>query len=116
MTIGCCAGGLGLAALQLSNATKAIAVGTTGSRSKRRHVRASGMHVAVSSRATELVTDLAAVDMQAEALLNSLTSPGARPLVSHLSGGRANLKLSVHVCTVVQGKPSLGRLETLYNS
>ena len=72
-----CAGGLGLAALQLAAATGAEPIGTAGSAAKRRHLRASGVQVAVTSRATEFVGELAAVGRQLEALLNSLTSPGA---------------------------------------
>jgi len=58
----------------------AVPFGTAGSASKRRHVRASGIGTAVSSRATEFAAELAVAGMQPEALLNSLTSPGTRSL------------------------------------
>ena len=69
-------GGLGLAALQLRSAIGADCVGTAGSSAKRRYMRSLGVLAAASTRATEFVDELAIADVQPQALLNSLTSPG----------------------------------------
>jgi NADPH:quinone reductase-like Zn-dependent oxidoreductase len=69
------AGGVGLAAVQVAHAAGATVVATAGSPSKRSLLRSLGVKVAVSSRDTSFVTDLAwagGVDV----VLNSLTSPG----------------------------------------
>jgi NADPH:quinone reductase-like Zn-dependent oxidoreductase len=69
------AGGVGLAAVQVAHAAGATVVATAGSPSKRSLLRSLGVKVAVNSRDTSFVTDLAwagGVDV----VLNSLTSPG----------------------------------------
>jgi NADPH:quinone reductase-like Zn-dependent oxidoreductase len=70
------AGGVGLAALQVLEATGAMALGTAGGPPKRALLRSLGVAHAVGSRDTGFACDLAVAAGGADVVLNSLTSPG----------------------------------------
>ncbi len=72
-----CAGGLGLAAVQLGSAAGGAVSGTAGGPPKRAFLRGLGVRCAASSRDTRFASELAeAGAAPLDVVLNSLTSPG----------------------------------------
>jgi NADPH:quinone reductase-like Zn-dependent oxidoreductase len=69
------AGGVGLAAVQAAAAAGAAVYGTAGSSAKRHLLRTLGCRVAVGSRDTSFVSEVALAG-GVDVVLNSLTSPG----------------------------------------
>jgi NADPH:quinone reductase-like Zn-dependent oxidoreductase len=83
------AGGVGLAAMQVINASNAMPLTTAGSSNKRALLRLLGCANVSSSRDTAFVSELAEVG-GASVVLNSLTSSGmvAGSLAALSAGGR----------------------------
>jgi len=88
----CCAGGVGLAAIQhlatLGQPADAI-IGTAGSNVKRGLLRSLGLQHVVSSRDTAFAGVCAVIGASPDLILNTLTSPGmlAASLASLACGG-----------------------------
>jgi NADPH:quinone reductase-like Zn-dependent oxidoreductase/3-oxoacyl-(acyl-carrier-protein) synthase/acyl carrier protein len=83
------AGGVGLAAIQMAKSQGAKVIATGGSSNKRNLVRSLGVEIAINSRDTMFVSELAELG-GADVVLNSLTSSGmvAGSLSGLRSGGR----------------------------
>lgn len=77
------AGGVGLAAMQVLQTSGCIPIGTAGSPSKRAIVRALGCAHALNSRDASFAEGVAVLG-GAQALLNSMTTPGL--IAASLSG------------------------------
>ena len=72
-----CAGGFGLAAIQIATAAKAGVLATAGSVQKRTYLRQQGLATVVSSRTLDFAEHLGCLEgTRPTIVLNSLTSPG----------------------------------------
>ena len=74
-----CAGGLGLAAIQIAHAAGAVPVATAGSLAKRSYLRQHhGLAEVASSRSTDFIDEIGLAGRRSapHVVLNSLTSPG----------------------------------------
>ena len=110
-----CAGGLGLAAIQVATAAGAGVLATAGSTQKRAYLRQQGLATVVSSRSLHFAEHLGCREgTQPSVLLNSLTSPG-------LSISSSSLVLLTSVDLIYQSHaaylgPCSGLLFTLHCS